>query len=159
MTDSVTRKSNKPTRELILSQIKESRELIHNKIEDMRENNTKCGIRFLRQIEKMLEKQEKNSDRVLPKTRENFKLSEESGLKKKRVVLEEYREFLDSDKCSRIDLQCFVCKHVSDNSLQIEENKKLFRVDENLARLLQLSEGDELPYIHIQRHVSHIFDN
>ena len=134
------------------------------------EKKQQVGNRFVRRVRKALRMIESDAKRVLKIKSGNRKASATSGFMKPVMISEEMARFTGLDKNGsfpRPTITKFVCEYIKKNNLQNPEDKREFRVDSPLQKLLKYDpknppkdeSGATIPmtYFRLQKYMQHHF--
>lgn len=64
-----------------------------------------------------------------------------------------------NSKKSRVEVTRFLCNYIEQNKLNTKDNKRIFKVDENLAKLYKIDVDSEISYYEQQYLIQQHFDN
>ena len=81
-----------------------------------------------------------------------------SGFVKPVHVSDELAKFMDigaDDTVSRCNVNKRINEYIKENNLQNPEYKQIFKLDETLAKIFELEEGDEVNYFKMQTYLKH----
>ena len=115
----------------------------------------------IRGLEKMVNKEMKQLDRINAKKNKNKGNRAPSGFVKPTKISDELATFLGKDKGSmmaRTDVTKEMTAYIRAHSLQDKENGRKILPDTKLKKLLKVSDTDELTYFNLQRYMSPHFE-
>lgn len=160
------------TKESLIASIQELNTQIESELSKQKEAGDKhvFGTRFVRRIHKALRLIETDSKKVLKMKTSNRKASATSGFMKPVMISEEMASFTGLDKTGsfpRPAITKFVCEYIKKHNLQNPNDKREFRVDAALQRLLKYDpknppkdeQGKPIPmtYFRLQKYMQHHF--
>jgi len=167
-----TRTRRVVTKESLIASIQELNSQIESELAKQKEAGDKhvFGTRFVRRIHKALRVIETDSKKVLKMKTSNRKASATSGFMKPVMISEEMASFTGLDKNGsfpRPAITKFVCEYIKKHNLQNPNDKREFRVDSALQRLLKYDpknppkdeQGKPIPmtYFRLQKYMQHHF--
>ena len=82
--------------------------------------------------------------------------NQKSGFVKQVPISEDLSTFMglkQDELVSRVDVTKYLTEYVKTNNLQVPENKQLFKVDEKLAKLFSMDQGEQIHYFKLQTHL------
>ena len=115
----------------------------------------------IRGLEKMVNKEMKQLDRINAKKNKNKGNRAPSGFVKPTKISDELATFLGKDKgfmMARTDVTKEMTAYIRAHSLQDKENGRKILPDTKLKKLLKVSDTDELTYFNLQRYMSPHFE-
>lgn len=128
------------------------------------------GLRFIKRIRKALHVVESDARKVMKFKNANKKSGSVSGFMKPVFISEEMASFTGLDKATpypRPQITSTICKYIEANSLQNPADRREFRVDSQLQKLLRYNpaqppkdeEGKVIPmtYFRLQKYMQHHF--
>ena len=160
------------TKESLIASIQELNTQIESELSKQKEAGDKhvFGTRFVRRIHKALRLIETDSKKVLKMKTSNRKASATSGFMKPVMISEEMASFTGLDKHGsfpRPAITKFVCEYIKKHNLQNPNDKREFRVDSALQKLLKYDpknppkdeQGKPIPmtYFRLQKYMQHHF--
>ena len=74
-------------------------------------------------------------------------------------VTDELKTFLGlpTPVCSRANVLRSISRYVRAQNLQLQSNKRKFVLDDMLSRLLKVDVGENITFLAINKHISHLF--
>lgn len=87
-----------------------------------------------------------------------FRNVENTGLGKPRTLKKPLEILLDKKYASRIEVNSFICQYVKKHSLQKDDEKKYFYLDETLATVLEKNQNDLISYQELQKFLHIVFE-
>lgn len=160
------------SKETLISSIQELNTQLEAELSKQRESGEKhaIGNRFVRRVHKALRVIESDAKKVLKMKTSNRKSSATSGFMKPVMISEEMARFTGLDKNGaypRPTITKFVCDYIKTHNLQNPSDKREFRVDSSLQKLLQYNpanppkdeQGKPIPmtYFRLQKYMQHHF--
>jgi chromatin remodeling complex protein RSC6 len=160
------------SKETLISSIQELNTQLEAELSKQRDSSEKhvVGNRFIRRVHKALRVIESDAKKVLKMKTSNRKASATSGFMKPVMISEEMARFTGLDKNGaypRPTITKFVCDYVKTHNLQNPNDKREFRVDTPLQKLLQYNpanppkddQGKPIPmtYFRLQKYMQHHF--
>lgn len=131
------------TKESVISDFGEVRDMIEAEAQKLRENSEK-GSRFLRTIGKKIKKLETNVSNIVKTKNKTTKppRTVNTGFTAKVMISEELSKFLGWDPKehhSRVEATKMICKYLKDHDLRLEGNKRilLWEDDAQLKKLIK----------------------
>jgi chromatin remodeling complex protein RSC6 len=167
-----TRTRRVVNKETLISSIQELNSQIESELSKQKENKDKhvFGNRFVRRVHKALRIIESDAKKVLKMKTSNRRVSSTSGFMKPIMISEEMAKFTGLDKNGaypRPTITKFVCEYIKNNNLQNPSDKREFRVDNPLQKLLKYNpasppkdeQGNAIPmtYFRLQKYMQHHF--
>jgi chromatin remodeling complex protein RSC6 len=171
-TDKKTRTRRVVTKESLISSIQELNthlETILTKQTESGEKNV-IGKRFVSRVHKALRVIESDAKKVLKMKSINRKADATSGFMKPVMISEEMAKFTGLDKNGaypRPTITKFVCDYIKSHNLQNPKDRREFKVDSALQKLLKYNpndppkddQGNAIPmtYFRLQKYMQHHF--
>lgn len=167
-----TRTRRVVNKETLISSIQELNSQIEAELSKQKENKDKhvFGNRFVRRVHKALRIIESDAKKVLKMKTSTRRVSSTSGFMKPIMISEEMAKFTGLDKNGaypRPTITKFVCEYIKNNNLQNPSDKREFRVDSPLQKLLKYNpasppkdeQGNAIPmtYFRLQKYMQHHF--
>jgi chromatin remodeling complex protein RSC6 len=167
-----TRTRRVVSKETLISSIQELNTQIESELAKQKENKDKhvFGNRFVRRVHKALRIIESDAKKVLKMKTSTRRVSSTSGFMKPIMISEEMAKFTGLDKNGaypRPTITKFVCEYIKTNNLQNPSDKREFRVDSSLQKLLKYNpasppkdeQGNPIPmtYFRLQKYMQHHF--
>jgi chromatin remodeling complex protein RSC6 len=167
-----TRTRRVVSKETLISSIQELNTQIESELSKQKENKDKhvFGNRFVRRVHKALRIIESDAKKVLKMKTSTRRVSSTSGFMKPIMISEEMAKFTGLDKNGaypRPTITKFVCEYIKNNNLQNPSDKREFRVDSSLQKLLKYNpasppkdeQGNPIPmtYFRLQKYMQHHF--
>jgi chromatin remodeling complex protein RSC6 len=167
-----TRTRRVVSKETLISSIQELNTQIESELSKQKENKDKhvFGNRFVRRVHKALRIIESDAKKVLKMKTSTRRVSSTSGFMKPIMISEEMAKFTGLDKNGaypRPTITKFVCEYIKSNNLQNPSDKREFRVDSSLQKLLKYNpasppkdeQGNPIPmtYFRLQKYMQHHF--
>lgn len=167
-----TRTRRVVSKETLISSIQELNTQIESELSKQKENKDKhvFGNRFVRRVHKALRIIESDAKKVLKMKTSTRRVSSTSGFMKPIMISEEMAKFTGLDKNGaypRPTITKFVCEYIKSNNLQNPSDKREFRVDSALQKLLKYNpanppkdeQGNSIPmtYFRLQKYMQHHF--
>jgi chromatin remodeling complex protein RSC6 len=167
-----TRTRRVVSKETLISSIQELNTQIESELSKQKENKDKhvFGNRFVRRVHKALRIIESDAKKVLKMKTSTRRVSSTSGFMKPIMISEEMAKFTGLDKNGaypRPTITKFVCEYIKTNNLQNPSDKREFRVDASLQKLLKYNpanppkdeQGNSIPmtYFRLQKYMQHHF--
>lgn len=167
-----TRTRRVVSKETLISSIQELNTQIETELSKQKENKDKhvFGNRFVRRVHKALRIIESDAKKVLKMKTSTRRVSSTSGFMKPIMISEEMAKFTGLDKNGaypRPTITKFVCEYIKTNNLQNPSDKREFRVDAALQKLLKYNpanppkdeQGNSIPmtYFRLQKYMQHHF--
>ena len=167
-----TRTRRVVSKETLISSIQELNTQIESELSKQKENKDKhvFGNRFVRRVHKALRIIESDAKKVLKMKTSTRRVSSTSGFMKPIMISEEMAKFTGLDKNGaypRPTITKFVCEYIKTNNLQNPSDKREFRVDASLQKLLKYNpanppkdeQGNTIPmtYFRLQKYMQHHF--
>ena len=167
-----TRTRRVVSKETLISSIQELNTQIESELSKQKENKDKhvFGNRFVRRVHKALRIIESDAKKVLKMKTSTRRVSSTSGFMKPIMISEEMAKFTGLDKNGaypRPTITKFVCEYIKTNNLQNPSDKREFRVDSALQKLLKYNpanppkdeQGNSIPmtYFRLQKYMQHHF--
>jgi len=167
-----TRTRRVVSKETLISSIQELNTQIESELSKQKENKDKhvFGNRFVRRVHKALRIIESDAKKVLKMKTSTRRVSSTSGFMKPIMISEEMAKFTGLDKNGaypRPTITKFVCEYIKSNNLQNPSDKREFRVDAALQKLLKYNpanppkdeQGNSIPmtYFRLQKYMQHHF--
>lgn len=167
-----TRTRRVVSKETLISSIQELNAQLDSELTKQKENKDKhvFGNRFVRRVHKALRIIEADAKKVLKMKSSTRRVSSTSGFMKPIMISEEMAKFTGLDKNGaypRPTITKFVCEYIKSNNLQNPSDKREFRVDSSLQKLLKYNpasppkdeQGNAIPmtYFRLQKYMQHHF--
>lgn len=167
-----TRTRRVVNKESLIASIQELNAQLESELTKQKDASEKhvIGNRFIRRVHKALRLIETDSKKVLKMKTSNRKASATSGFMKPVMISEEMATFTGLDKTGsfpRPTITKFVCEYIKKNNLQNPKDKREFRVDTSLQKLLKYNpsnppkdeQGQPIPmtYFRLQKYMQHHF--
>ena len=170
--DKKTRTRRVVTKESLISSIQELNTHLEAELSKQRENGEKhvIGKRFVSRVHKALRVIESDAKKVLKMKSSNRKADATSGFMKPVAISDEMAKFTGLDKNGaypRPTITKFVCEYIKSHNLQNPKDRREFKVDSALQKLLKYNpndppkdeQGNAIPmtYFRLQKYMQHHF--
>lgn len=170
--DKKTRTRRVVTKESLISSIQELNTHLEAELSKQRESGEKhvIGKRFVSRVHKALRVIESDAKKVLKMKSINRKADATSGFMKPVMISEEMAKFTGLDKNGsfpRPTITKFVCDYIKSHNLQNPNDRREFKVDSALQKLLKYNPNDPprdekgqaipMTYFRLQKYMQHHF--
>jgi chromatin remodeling complex protein RSC6 len=168
--DKKTRARRAVTKDSFFQSLAELASQVENEITKLSSVDKPKGLRFIKRVRKALHVVESDARKLLKVKNANKKNGSVSGFMKPVLISEEMATFTGlnkDDAYPRPQITSAICKYIETNSLQNPQDRREFRVDGSLQKLLRYNpanppkdeQGNVIPmtYFRLQKYMQHHF--